>query len=213
MSELDHLLESARTASPATRIELRDEIARHGKAAIEAMLGWIADPTLQRFSVRVLGRVADFGERDAALHALASVAQGRGVDSLVGEELRRLRWEPNTVTIRRRREGSLRTGGGGWPWSDQELCVLVAAYFKNEFAAGDDERQENHELAAVFGRTPAAVDRQWRNVADVHTGKDVLHVGSNVIDAVERHLEDPVGRASAARKIAVERGWSIGHLL
>ncbi|MGI8999108.1 MAG: hypothetical protein ACR2GO_05310 [Candidatus Limnocylindria bacterium] len=67
---LEQLVEQARSAPPNQRIELRDPIAAHGTAAVDAMAEWLADPQLTRFAVRVIGRVADLGERDAALSTL-----------------------------------------------------------------------------------------------------------------------------------------------
>ena len=63
---LEGLVEQARLAAPNERIELRDPIASHGTAAVDAMAEWLADPQLGRFAVRVIGRVADFRERGAA---------------------------------------------------------------------------------------------------------------------------------------------------
>lgn len=98
-------------------------------------------------------------------------------------------------------------------WSEEELAVLVAAYAANEFAVGDDERGENHTLAAAFRRTPAAVDRQWRNVADIDKGGKVLHVGDNVVRALTKFRADPKKGMRAARTIATRNGWALGGLL
>lgn len=69
-SSLEHLIERARAAAPNDRIELRDPIAAHGEAAIDAVAEWLADPQLTRFAVRVIGRAADLGHRAAALSML-----------------------------------------------------------------------------------------------------------------------------------------------
>src|SRR4051812_37132936 len=87
------------------------------------------------------------------------------------------------------------------PWGPDELDVLVAAFFANEFAAGDDARPECRRLADAFGRSPSAVDRQWRNVNDVCGGKAVLKVGRRVREAVHSHLADPVTARSYALRI------------
>lgn len=67
---LDQLVAQARSASANQRIELRDPIAGYGTDAINAMAEWLADPQLTRFAVRVIGRVADLGERNAAMQSL-----------------------------------------------------------------------------------------------------------------------------------------------
>jgi hypothetical protein len=41
MTDLDELLEIAKSADPVTRIELRDSIAAHGGRAIPAMTVWL----------------------------------------------------------------------------------------------------------------------------------------------------------------------------
>jgi hypothetical protein len=64
------LLADAREADPAHRIDLRDGIAAHGAAAIEAVGPWLKEPTLAAFAIRVIARAGQVGERDAALAAL-----------------------------------------------------------------------------------------------------------------------------------------------
>jgi hypothetical protein len=86
--------------------------------------------------------------------------------------------------------------------------VLVALYFHLPFFAGDDSQGENHDMAAAFDRTPAAIDRQWRNIQDVEKGRQVQNVGQAVIREVERYLADePAGRARAL-STCDRRGWS-----
>lgn len=70
MTELEQLIEQARHAAPNDRIELRDAIAAFGANAIELLAGWLLEPGLQSFAVRVIGRAADSGARDAAVSAL-----------------------------------------------------------------------------------------------------------------------------------------------
>lgn len=98
-------------------------------------------------------------------------------------------------------------------WEDSELAVLIAAFFRNEFSAGDDGHVENHELAAAFGRSRAAVDRQWRNVADLVERKNVLHVGDNVAKAVSEYARDPETGRARARRAARMNAWRVEHLI
>ncbi len=60
------LLADARDADPAHRIDLRDPIAAHGAAAIEAMTPWLKDPALAAFAIRVIARAGLDGQREAA---------------------------------------------------------------------------------------------------------------------------------------------------
>jgi hypothetical protein len=66
------LLARAEGAAPAHRIDLRDPIAAHGAAAIEAVVPWLKDPALAAFAIRVIARVGLNGEREAAQTALRS---------------------------------------------------------------------------------------------------------------------------------------------
>ena len=89
---LEQLVEQARSAPPNHRIELRDPIAAHGTAAVDAMAEWLADPQLTRFAVRVIGRIADLGERDAALTTLRMALEEATPDQRadIDAELQRL---------------------------------------------------------------------------------------------------------------------------
>jgi hypothetical protein len=69
---LDDLLTRARDADPEVRIELRDQIASHGEAAIDAMTDWLGDHRLAGFAIRVLERIG-----------LQPVASAAAIDVLV----------------------------------------------------------------------------------------------------------------------------------
>jgi hypothetical protein len=64
------LLADAREADPAHRIDLRDPIAAHGAAAIEAVGPWLKEPAFAAFAIRVIARAGLDGERDVALATL-----------------------------------------------------------------------------------------------------------------------------------------------
>jgi hypothetical protein len=68
--ELAALLADARDAAPAHRIDLRDPIASHGAAAIEAVGPWLKEPALAAFAIRVIARVGQNGERELAMATL-----------------------------------------------------------------------------------------------------------------------------------------------
>lgn len=72
--DLAALLEQASKADPASRIEFRDQIARHGGEAIEAVSPWVADSRLGRFAVVVIGAAHGFGAPEAAIDALETLA-------------------------------------------------------------------------------------------------------------------------------------------
>jgi hypothetical protein len=64
------LIARAEKADPADRIDLRDPIAAHGAAAIEAVTPWLKVPSLAAFSIRVIAKAGLDGEREAAQAAL-----------------------------------------------------------------------------------------------------------------------------------------------
>jgi hypothetical protein len=64
------LLARAEGADPAHRIDLRDDIAAHGAAAIEAVTPWLKVPALAAFAIRVIARAGLDGERETAQAAL-----------------------------------------------------------------------------------------------------------------------------------------------
>jgi hypothetical protein len=70
--QLASLLEEAQGAAPDRRILLRDQIAPFGKRAIEGVEPWLASGVLAAFAVRVILRVGQQGEREAAAKVLRS---------------------------------------------------------------------------------------------------------------------------------------------
>jgi hypothetical protein len=64
------LIARAEGADPAHRIDLRDPIAAHGAAAIEAVTPWLKVPSMAAFAIRVIARAGLDGDREAAQAAL-----------------------------------------------------------------------------------------------------------------------------------------------
>ncbi len=98
-------------------------------------------------------------------------------------------------------------------WSEDELDVLVAIFFSVEFSAGDDARPENQAMALALDRSQAAIDRQWRNIADLQKGSQTLNIGLNVQAALDRYLEDPAKAKEHARAINDRNRWGLAWLL
>jgi len=105
---LPDLVKQARKVSPNHRIDFRDEIAAHGTEAIDAMAEWLADPVLTRFAVRVIGRVADRGEREAAIETLRVAREEATPDQQadIDAELRHLGAEAPKPSRRRTGRGA-----------------------------------------------------------------------------------------------------------
>jgi hypothetical protein len=70
--KLASLLEEARNASPARRIEWRDRIAAFGPRAIEGVRPWLSSPVLAAFAIRVIERAGAAGETTFAAQVLRS---------------------------------------------------------------------------------------------------------------------------------------------
>ena len=70
--QLASLLEEAQGASPDRRILWRDRIAPFGQRAIDGVEPWLTSDVLSAFAVRVILRVGQQGEREAAAKALRS---------------------------------------------------------------------------------------------------------------------------------------------
>lgn len=131
---LDELVEQARTAAPNERIELRDPIAAHGVAAIEAMGEWLADPVLTRFAVRVVGKVADGGDRDRAVNTLRQAREEASPDQRadIDAELRRLGLRADAPRARTPRPSEVSTAPGWMMRTDRN----IADWIWNEVEAG-----------------------------------------------------------------------------
>jgi hypothetical protein len=82
--QLASLLEEARGASPDRRILWRDQIAPFGTRAIDGVEPWLTNGVLAAFAVRVILRVGQQGEREAAAKVLRS-ARGRVPPQVKGD--------------------------------------------------------------------------------------------------------------------------------
>lgn len=119
MSELDKLLTRARDAEPADRIALRDRIAAHGEAAIDAMSDWLGDRRLAAFAIRVLERIGRQAEgRAAAVAALTAIDQSELPAHLVDDldrSLTALGSPPGSAGRKTAHRGSRATRSPGRP--------------------------------------------------------------------------------------------------
>jgi hypothetical protein len=81
------------------------------------------------------------------------------------------------------------------------LRVLAAIYFNSSFSIGDDAREECQAIAESLSRSPASVDRQWRNMAAIVKGDRSYHVGGDVRRAVGDYLANPGGSKALALSV------------
>ncbi len=110
MSDLDEL-DTGAGCEPGDRIGLRDAIADHGEAAIDAMSDWLGDRRLAAFAIRVLERIGRQPEgRAAAVAALAAIDRSELPAHLVDDLDRALTALGNPPGPARRKAAQ---GGGG----------------------------------------------------------------------------------------------------
>jgi len=99
------------------------------------------------------------------------------------------------------------------PWSQDEARALVAIYFGASFSIGDDARDECRIIADAFGRTPASVDRQWRNVQAVVNGNASYNIGQIIKLSVAEYLDNPKAMQQIAKQICIRREWGLDELI
>jgi hypothetical protein len=124
-----------------------------------------------------------------------------------GQPTRRITHAPSSKS---RPSSSTRVTGASdrrRPWTEDELDVLIALFFSLNFSAGDDEQGENHIMASSMNRSPSAIDRQWRNIADIHRNKHVSNVGRLVKERLKAHLDGMPDSPGRARETAMKNGW------
>jgi hypothetical protein len=108
---------------------------------------------------------------------------------------------------------SLKSVDGSRNWTVEELRVLAAIYFNANFSIGDDARDECRAIADCFGRTPASIDRQWRNLDAVVKGKPAYNIGNLVRQAATDYLAHPAGSKAVAVSICQDLGWPLISLI
>ncbi len=97
-------------------------------------------------------------------------------------------------------------------WSVEEARVLAAIYFNSSFSIGDDARDECRAIADCFGRTPASIDRQWRNLDSVVRGKQG-NIGDVVRQVAREYLSSPQASRSVALQICAQHRWPLEDLI
>jgi len=165
---LAELLARVRAASRTDRIDFRDDLARHGVEAVEALGEWLADPELCRFAVRVIGRAADLGVHDSAVATLQAAreqttpTQRADIDA----ELTRLGETPGKG-VRRRRTVRRRT---------RHTTPLKEILYEVARNADPDRRGiDSHVLYQRLAGTPAVAGKNAQNIYDVLSqGQDLF---------------------------------------
>ena len=73
-------------------------------------------------------------------------------------------------------------------WSEDELVVLLAFYFRYPRASHTDSHADCKRLAQALGRTPGAIDNQLRNIDfDLVRHTSDRHVSILLDQLLDRH--------------------------
>jgi hypothetical protein len=199
---LSELIAKVRRASPNSRIDYRDEIARHGADAVEALGEWLADPVLCGFAVRVIGKAADLGARQSAVTKLqAARGQTTPVQRAdIDAELKRLGEVPGKASSRRR--SSVRRTRHVTP-----LKEILYELARN----ADPERRgiDSHTLYQRMAGTAAVAGRDMQSVYDaMKDGQDLFkkmpsEPNTFVWLEMPRTVYQPADGALAGRRLAI----------
>lgn len=95
-------------------------------------------------------------------------------------------------------------------WTQEELSVLIAFYFKYPRASHTDSHADCISLAKVLGRTPGAIDSQLRNIdyGLVRKSGD-RHVSINLQNLLNQLKDDISETYQVANRIVHARGWDL----
>jgi hypothetical protein len=198
ITALGVVLAAARDASPDRRIELRDEIAAHGEAAVDAMSDSLSDHRLAAFAIRVLERIGREPQHTSSVvGTLTAIDREELPDHLardVDQSLSRLGWRPPAARSRAvrgadRPVGSRGVAGRGYwvmrtsPW---ERPYIWAEAQRGRLRQGWGWNAEmNLELIAeVVRRGGELSDEQrmaWRSRRMRTSAPDGMRVGDLIV--------------------------------
>jgi hypothetical protein len=221
-ASLEDLLQQARDATPATRIDYRNPIAAHGLEAVEVMRDWLGDPKLGAFAVRVLRRVADSPARQEAIAALqagrpraTSEAVRRDIDeALAALGVRAASAAPSAPTDPYAVEPVPSRAGSGWPGFQSHEFGRVAG-------TGWRSRDGNASLAPILvtalrhqhphfasypvERSPMLHLAGTERYRDPDDRMSVWRAAKLVVYALGPTIEDPDARTEVVAGLYVEK--------
>ena len=98
-------------------------------------------------------------------------------------------------------------------WSENEIIVLVAIFSCSKFSMGDDNQPLCADIAFAFNRTPATIDRQWRNIKDILDEKNVKKIGQLLVFWTNQMLQKPKKIRATAKLLCDNYHWNLTHYL
>lgn len=93
-------------------------------------------------------------------------------------------------------------------WTEDELLVLLAFYFRYPRPSHTDSHADCRRLARALGRTPGATDNQLRNIDfDLVRGTSDRHVSRLLEQLLDRHKDNLTALYREANRILRQRRW------
>jgi len=97
-------------------------------------------------------------------------------------------------------------------WSDDELLVLLAFYFRFPRPSHTDSHADCRRLARVIGRTPGAVDNQLRNIdVDLIRAAGDRHVSNRLAELLDEHKHNLTHLYRQANIALRRRRWRLNR--
>ena len=97
-------------------------------------------------------------------------------------------------------------------WTNEQLVVLQAFYFRYPRAAHTDSHPDCRRLARTLRRTPSAVDSQLRNIDyDLVRGTGDRHVSQKLATVLQQYKDNLQVLYQAANTIIRRRRWTISQ--
>ena len=93
-------------------------------------------------------------------------------------------------------------------WTEQELVVLLAFYFRYPRSSHTDSHADCIRLARALHRTPGAVDNQLRNIDfDLIRRTSDRHASKLLGQLLDRHKDNLPELYREANRIITEERW------
>lgn len=97
-------------------------------------------------------------------------------------------------------------------WTDDELTVLLAFYFRYPRSSHTDSHADCRRLASALSRTPGAVDNQLRNIDfDLVRGTSDRHVSQSLARLLNQKKDNLSGLYREANRILRRRRWRFSN--
>lgn len=95
-------------------------------------------------------------------------------------------------------------------WSDDELVVLLAFYFRFPRLSQTDSHLDCQQIANSIGRTPGAVDNQLRNIDfDLIRRSGDRHCSKKLASLLDQYKDNLVTLYKKANQVIDNNSWNL----